>query len=942
MTGANKFVNTFRDKNTLFFILKATILHIIIAFIAFLPSAYAQLPTRPTPKPPTTYGRPDSIFPTTTPQINAQSLDSLGKAAVYATDSLGNVIGYAVDSLTKAVVYSKDSMDAPVDYGGRDSIFFDNKNNLVHLYGQAFVKYRNLDLTANYIVIDIKNSIATAEPYPDSSGALKGFPHFKDGTQDLDLKKLKYNFKTSKGIAYDVTTKQNDVFVHGGVSKFVSAKGDTSRKGDVVYSTKAIFTTCSADHPHFGIVSNKQKLIPNKLIVVGPSNVVIGDIPTPLWLPFAAFPLSKGKSTGLIFPQEYQYSDLWGYGLNNIGWYFPISDNKDLTVQGDVYIRGRWGVRGKFNYIKNYKYRGTLELGHTSNLREEGDQILREPSWSIVWNHNQDAKANPTFNWGGSVNLNWSKSKSNLSYQNVTYNDYRSATSSQLNSNINFTKTFPGRPYSVSGNASLSQNTVSREMTMSLPNLNFQMQTIFPLKKKLRIGEEKWFEKIALQYSSSLRNEIQTKDSLFLTKRMFDNARFGVEHKAGLNTNFNFLKYFNFSPSVNYTEYWYTKQTNLLFDPNNIAYRYDTTRNPIDTADKIITRTVTRDGKIDTFNNTGFYRVNQFSMGASLSTRIFGTLLFKNGPLRGVRHAMTPTVGFSYSPSYTRYQDQVQYQNNPALYQIYNRYQNAVFGAPSNSGKQMSLNYGLTNLIEFKTFKRSDSTFQKRKLLENVQINGNYNFAADSFKFSDVSMSTGTNLFNGLTTVGISALFSPYGRQRNNLRTERSALKENGRLLNFLNANVSLNTSLSIGQIRDIVLGKDLKNPQPKAKGAEESLIDIVEGFRLNHQFAINFDKNFGRPDTVIFTNSIYTSGNINLSKKWQLTVGNIGYDFVSKQLNYPDFGFRRDLHCWEMGVNWQPVRGTYSFYLRVKPGTLDFLKVPYNRNYGDSQFRTF
>ena len=203
-------------------------------------------------------------------------------------------------------------------------------------------------------------------------------------------------------------------------------------------------------------------------------------------------------------------------------------------------------------------------------------------------------------------------------------------------------------------------------------------------------------------------------------------------------------------------------------------------------------------------------------------------------------------------------------------------------------------------------------------------------------------MSTGTNLFNGLSTVGISALFSPYGRQKNGLRTERFAAKENGRLLNFLNANVSLNTSLSIGQIRDIIQGKDLKNPTKKAKEGGESLIDIVADFRLSHQFSINFDKNFGHRDTAIFSNSIYTSGNIPLTKKWQLTVGNIGYDFVNKQLNYPDFGFRRDLHCWEMGVNWQPVRGTYSFYLRVKPGTLDFLKIPYNRTFGDAQFQRF
>ena len=72
------------------------------------------------------------------------------------------------------------------------------------------------------------------------------------------------------------------------------------------------------------------------------------------------------------------------------------------------------------------------------------------------------------------------------------------------------------------------------------------------------------------------------------------------------------------------------------------------------------------------------------------------------------------------------------------------------------------------------------------------------------------------------------------------------------------------------------------------------------------------------------------------------MTVGNIGYDFVQKQLTYPDFSFSRDLHCWEMGMSWQPVRGTYAFYLRVKPGTLDFIKVPYQQNIGDGQFRRF
>jgi hypothetical protein len=903
--------------------LKATIVHIILALVAFLPNLTAQQPPRPPFDRPAVYGRPDTLRP-----LSISTLKDTAKSQL--------------DSVTKAVVYSKDSMDAPVDYGGRDSIYFDNKNNLVHLYGQAFVKYRNLDLTANYIVIDIKNSVATAEPYPDSSGEMKGFPHFKDGTQDLDLKKLKYNFKTSKGIAYDVVTKQTDMFIHGGVSKFVSSKGDTTRSGDVVYSTKAIFTTCSAEHPHFGIISNKQKLLPGKLIVVGPSQVMIGDIPTPLVLPFAAFPLSKGKSTGLIFPQEYQYSDLWGYGLNNIGWYFPISDNWDLKVLGDIYVRGRFALSGSANYIKNYKYRGSFSLGYTRNLTEVGDQIIRDPSYKITWNHNQDPRSNPTFSWGANVNLSWSTSKSNLSYDNLYRNSYQSATSSQLNSNISFTKTFPGRPFTLTGGVSQSSNTVTRDFTMSLPSLDLQVQTLFPFKRKQRVGEEKFYEKLAVQVSSSMRHEIQTKDSLFGTNRMWDNARFGIQTRVGSNVNFTLLKYLNLSPSVSFTNSLYLEQTNLSFDRKNSLYRYDTTYNPLDPTrrDFKIDSVVTRSGKIDTAKVKGVFPINQFSMGVSLTTRIFGTLLFKNGPLRGLRHSMTPSIGFSYSPSYNSYQDSVQKSVNPRQYAIYNRYQNAVFGAPSNSGVQKSLNFSLTNLFEAKLFKRSDSTYRKIKLLENVQVNGNYNFAADSFRFSDISASTGTNLFNGLTSMTVSTLFSPYGRLKNGLRSREFAVKENGRIANFLNMNISLQTALTIGQIRDIILQRDLKNPPPKAKQGEESLVDMVSEFRINHQFNINFDKNFGRPDTVIFNNTLSTSGVINLTKKWQFTVGNIGYDFAQKQLTYPDLGFRRDLHCWEMGVNWQPVRGTYGFYLRVKPGTLDFLKIPYNRTYGDAQFR--
>jgi LptD protein len=873
--------------------------------------------------------------------------------------------GFSQNDTTK-VKFSKDSLDAIVDYGSKDSLIFDNANNLIYLYGAAYVNYKKMKLTADYIVIDLKKNIATAEPSVDTAGKQRGIPNFDDGSQKLSMKKLGYNFKTKKGVAYDVTTKYNDAFVHGGKSKFVGGSEDSTKKSDVAYSTNAIFTTCSSDHPHFGILSSKQKVIPNKLIVVGPSRLIIGDVPTPLWLPFAAFPLTQGKKTGLIFPRDYEYNDIWGFGLRNLGWYFPINDNYDVTLQGDIYVKGNWGVRVNGRYNRLYKSSGSLELGYANNLIEIEAEKVSQPSWNIRWSHQQDSKAHPTFNFSANVNISGNSSKTSVrpgyngNYQSTVNNDFKNATTSQFSSSVSFSKTFPGKPYSLSGSFLHSQNVATREVTMELPNLDFQMQTIFPFKIKKRVGEEKWFEKVALQYRSSLRNSITTKDSLQFSSKVFDNMRFGIKHEASTNITFNLFKYFNLSPSINYREDWLTQEVQKTFNKSYLRTRIDTLRNPKDSTDFTTRLDTLQYGKIDTNYLGGFKRVNQFSIGASLSTRVFGTIQFKKGALRGIRHTMTPSIGFNYSPNYRRYEGdslQTDYRT-PQFKQIYNRYENAIFGAPSTGGEQAALTYNLTNLFEMKTFSKKDSTFKKTKLLENVSIGGSYNMVADSFRWSEISMGTGTNFFNGLTTLSVQALFDPYGVDKEGRRVKISALKQNGKLLNLVNATLNLNTSISIGQIKDLITGKkdikdgqnDTKTKKPienqgrgfKKKKEElplESFEDLLKDFRISHTFSVSNNRQSNGRDTLLFQNSLYTSGNIPISKKWSIRVGNIGYDFVNKQLTYPDFGFRRDLHCWEMGLDWQPLRGTYSFYLRVKPGTLDFLKIPYAKNTPNNGF---
>jgi LptD protein len=904
---------------------------------------------------------------TTKPTPNGSFLpDSIAQRVALENNDTSDTPQYFSQNDTTKVKFSKDSLDAIVDYGSKDSLIFDNANNLIYLYGAAYVNYKKMKLTADYIVIDLKKNIATAEPSVDTAGKQRGIPNFDDGSQKLSMKKLGYNFKTKKGVAYDVTTKYNDAFVHGGKSKFVGGSEDSTRKNDVAYSTNAIFTTCSSEHPHFGILSSKQKVIPNKLIVVGPSRLIVGDVPTPLWLPFAAFPLSQGKKTGLIFPRDYEYNQLWGFGLRNLGWYFPINDNYDVTVQGDIYVKGNWAVRTNGRYNRLYKSSGSVELGYLNNLIEIGAEKVSQPAWNIRWSHQQDSKAHPTFNFSASVNMSGNSSKTaardgyNGNYNSTANNDFRNATTSTFSSSISFSKTFPGKPYSLSGSFLHTQNIATREVTMELPNLDFQMQTIFPFKIKKRVGEEKWFEKIALQYRSSLRNSIKTKDSLQFTARMFDNLSFGIKHDVSTNISFNLFKYFNLSPNITYREDWLTQEVQKKFNKDFLTFKFDTLRNPNNPDDFTIRKDTLQYGKVDTTFLGGFKRVNTFSIGASLSTRVFGTMQFKKGFLRGLRHTMTPSIGFNYSPSYKRYEgDSIQTDyRSPQFRQIYNRYENAVFGAPPTGGEQAALTYSLTNLFEMKTFNKKDSTFKKTKLLENVSIGGSYNMVADSFRWSEISMGTGTNFFDGLTTLSVQALFDPYGVDKEGRRVKISALKQNGKLLNLVNATLNLNTSISIGQIKDLILGKkedknaqnDTKTKKPienqgrgfKRKKEElplESFEDLLKDFRISHTFSVSNNRQSNGRDTLLFQNNLYTSGNIPISKKWSIRVGNIGYDFINKQLTYPDFGFRRDLHCWEMGLDWQPQRGTYSFYLRVKPGTLDFLKIPYAKNTPDRGF---
>lgn len=851
-----------------------------------------------------------------------------------------------------AIRLSKDSLDAEVEYSARDSMVLDNQLKKIFLYGNAKVEYTDISLKAAYIELDWENSLVYAEARPDSTGKAAEMPEFTQGEQVFNAQRMRYNFKTGKGIVYDVTTQQNDVVVHGGKTKFVRADQADTSSNDILYSEDALFTTCTAEHPHFGIRSQKQKVIPNKLVVVGPSRLEIMDVPTPLWLPFGFFPINKSsRTTGLLFPRDYEYSNQWGFGLRDVGWFLPLGEHFNLALRSDVYLRGTWGVNATSDYRKRYKYSGNFRLGYDSRKVEDlkTADFNRTNSISLSWSHRQESGAHPSARFGGSMNIQTNN------YQNRVYNDAANVLNSQLTSNMSFDKNWPGKPYSLSASFNHNQNRLTRSVTVNFPDFRFLTQSLYPFKQKNRVGEEKWYETIVLRYTGEARNRFEATDTTLFTSKTLDNARFGARHDVSASTSFKVLKYFNLNPNVSYREVWQWKTIDKNFNPLPVV-RTDTVYSADGTQFQVKSDTLNYGSQfIDTLR--GFQSFREFSTALSLNTRVFGTLNLGKGFLRSIRHELRPSISLVYSPDYLNpslgYYDEVQRDyRNPALVDRYSIFDGGIFGTPPASGEQMALSYSLNNIFQAKVQGKRDTIARKVKLIDNLVIGGNYNFAADSLKFSPVSMSTTARFFKGITTMGVFALFDPYVLDASGRKINRTLWEDRKQLLRLETASMRFNSELTVGKIRALLQGKeeplveDLRGQEErraaqKESGAvvEEDLWSLLENFGISHN--LDFSWQSGSDGVVRFrvaSNSLNCRGNIQLTKKWAVTVGNFGYDFVNKGLSYPSFGFARDLHCWTMDFSWQPQRGTYSFNIRVKPGTLDFIKIPYQRNNADAR----
>lgn len=846
------------------------------------------------------------------PPINAQDTLPLPDSVSAQADTIPNV------------KLSKDSLTAPVFYKAQDSIVMYVKRKEFRLYNKADVKYGPTQLTGNTMDFNQQTGILTSRMGVDTAGKPIDKAVLNDGTTSSDMDSVQYNFNSGKAMIYQTRAQYGE--------GFVSSVKVKKQPDNTVFGFRNGYTTCNLDTPHFAFRARKIKVIPDKLIVSGPANLEIEGIPTPLFIPFAIFPLSSGQRTGLL-PPQYVVNQQKGIGLENGGYYFGLGEYLDLTVRGDVYSYGSWGLTLSPTYRKRYKYNGGFNLA-IANTRagdpEIKSEFTRSRDFRVTWSHSMDGKARPGTNFGASVN-----------FGTTTYNQYNvidvaTRLNNNMSSSITYSKSWQGKPYNLTLGMNHNQNNLTRQVNVSFPDGSFNVNTLYPFQAKEMAGTPRWYEKIGVSYNTLLKNNISFIDSTFGTPAMFDNLQAGMQHQIPVTLSIPMTKNITLSPSINYTEKWYIRQLRLKWNPDKEYY--------------------------DTTYTNGFFRSSAMSTGASLATAVYGMYTFrKNSSVQAIRHVMRPNIGVSYSPdlaSKDYYWEPSTKDSALNRYQRFSYYDGAPFG-PSPAQTFAGLTFGLDNNLEMKVKSKKDTSgFRKIKLLDGFGVSSSYNLVADSFKLSPFALNARTNLFDKVN-ISFGATLDPYQMDSVGTRVDRYTWQGgNFSIGRLTQANINISTSFQ---------SQDAKSKEKEAKKKEEEengdvpldaaleekrrqmemmrsnpgdYVDFDIPWRLDLSYSLNYSR--GRTvdrlrDTTIFQQFLGFNGDFSLTPKWKIIMSS-GFDFRLKQISYTTLTISRDLHCWQMSINLVPFGSYRQFSITINPkaGILRDLRINRTRQFFD------
>lgn len=813
----------------------------------------------------------------------------------------------------------KSVLEGKVKYRAKKYAKFDQKKKIITLYDGAELNYLDYELKSGIIVFDYEKNEVYAGRLKDSLGNYTQLPLFKQGANVVEPDSIRFNYKTKKALIWNSRTSQQEMNIRTDVVK---------KENDSVYFMKGarITTAKDLDDPEYYFFARKAKLVPGKKVVVGLTNMYIANVPTPIALPFAFFPITEKSRSGII-PPSFGQNNTRGYALQNGGYYFALSDKYDLTVLGDYFTNGSYALRFESSYASKYNFNGNVNVRFENQINSERGfpDYSKSRVYNIQWSHMKDPKSNPNSRFSASVNLG----SSQYFQQSINIANIGSSLNNTLNSSISYQKTFNSVPQvNLSVTANHSQNTQTKQISMTLPTLQASVDRIFPFAPK--DGIKKGFIKnINLQYNLRAENQFQTTDTLFFKKEMFDQARTGMQHSIPLSTNFKVFKHFSVSTSVNYQETWYLK---------TIKKEFQVTSNP----------PVLPAGKVVTTDVNGFDAFRTYSFSNSVGTVIYGTFKFKEtAKIQSIRHTITPTISHNYLPSFEKYYDTYASDASGTMAN-YTRFENGAFGPPTKNFSNL-LGFIINNKFEAKVRDKDSTATAPKKiiLLNNLTFQANYDMAADTLRWTPMRISGGTLLFKQKMNVNFAATLDPYALGAKKQRINTFNIENGGGLFRMTSANMTINYSLTSskddkkkniqgarnGGREDDLFGNNAEINSPKETDPNEEEEEEFSGFYnaeipwdVNLAYSVTYSNLSG--EKKISSHSLMVSANTNLTPKWTIGVSS-GYDFTNKGVTFTQIRLNRDLMSWNMSFNWSPFgqNSFWGFFIGIKAGVLSDIK---------------
>ena len=814
---------------------------------------------------------------------------------------------------------SPNALSSVVHYQAADSIALDIRQRRAQLYREGSIDYDGMELKADDVRVDFNRQTLHATTVADSNGKNSGHPFFKQGDAEYIADTITFNYGTKTGIISGVITQQGEGFLHGTRVKKMN--------DSVMYLNSGQYTTCNHAHPHFAINFTKSKVIAGSKLITGPAYVTIEDVPTPLALPFAFFPITHDRTSGILVP-SYGWMNNRGYYLKDGGYYFVLGDHLDLSLLGELYTNLSWATEARSNYYRRYKYKGNFDIRYgitKEGIYGDSNTYNRYSDFKIAWRHDQDAKANPRSRFSANVNLQ----SRNYNRNTPNRNDYFNSTTT---SSISYSAQL-GSSFNLATSLRESYNVQTGLMNLKLPSLSLSSVTFYPLRRRQPSGSYRWYENISLSYSLSADNNITAQDSDLFRQTTLDRMQYGVQHSVPLSSSLKVLNYFNWTNSVSYNERWHW---------STIRKSYDT---------------VTESILIDTVR--GFRANRDVSFSSSLSTRIYGMFNFRYGPLRALRHVINPSVSFNYRPDFgsARLGYWQQFTDNSGYVHRYSIFEQSLYGGPAD-GQSGQLRFSVGNNLEIKVRNDKDTVTGTRKitLLESLNLSMSYDIARDSLRWSDLAVSGRTTLFKNVI-LNYSGSFCPYEVDSLGRKHDQFLWNTQHRLFRMDNSTWSTQISFNLN---NSTFTSDSKEHTGEAPAGQQIVAPIMQSpynynpallmgtyadFSLPWNLSLNYTLSYvskyvaaqyGLQNDVIQTLSV--SGNVSLTQNWRIAVST-GYDFVNKGMSYTSIDIYRDLHCWEMRFNWVPFGyyKSWNFQINIKASSLKDIKYEKRQTYLDN-----